>query len=144
MYLHGGISGDKFFNDTFELDLNDSKWTKLRCSSPLPTGRAGHSGIVIEPGCFVIFGGLTLKGACNDLWLFNTGTPSKDKNNFEPNNQFSKYSIVVLISASLTWTAVVCEGCIPLPRLAFGVCDIPLLNWEDHEKGSTSQAGVGL
>lgn len=98
LYIHGGMSGNKFHNDMYSLDTsrfqillflwlsflsNDSKWfsclfegnmmwEKLRTKGDIPHGVAAHSAVLVGKNIY-IFGGMTADGATNSMYRFNTG-----------------------------------------------------------------------
>ncbi|XP_072421790.1 rab9 effector protein with kelch motifs isoform X4 [Chiloscyllium punctatum] len=47
LFIHGGLSGDTFFNDMHVIDTETSRWTLLEFGSLLPAGRLDHAMCVI-------------------------------------------------------------------------------------------------
>ncbi|XP_005279472.2 rab9 effector protein with kelch motifs isoform X2 [Chrysemys picta bellii] len=47
LFIHGGLSGDKFYNDLFCIDTKNRQWTLLEFDSPLPPGRLDHSMCIV-------------------------------------------------------------------------------------------------
>lgn len=99
IYIHGGMSGDKFHNDMYTLDASGSQlpppsgccfpqmapnkffsclfegnmmWEKVRTKGDVPVGVAAHSAVVMGKNIY-IFGGMTADGATNSMYRFNTG-----------------------------------------------------------------------
>ncbi|TNM91771.1 hypothetical protein fugu_018782 [Takifugu bimaculatus] len=72
IYIHGGMSGDKFHNDMFSLDTRNMMWEKLRTKGDIPQGVAAHSAVLVGKNIY-IFGGMTVDGATNSMYRFNAG-----------------------------------------------------------------------
>ncbi|GAB6023429.1 hypothetical protein CHUAL_008212 [Chamberlinius hualienensis] len=102
IYIHGGISGDEFFDDLYVFNLVEKRWSLITRKDEIqwPCGRAGHGGSSVADDCFIIFGGLTASGALNDSYLFNTVTEK--------------------------WEKLENEGEVPAPRLDFAFTKIPM------------------
>ncbi|ERE71180.1 rab9 effector protein with kelch motifs isoform X2 [Cricetulus griseus] len=47
LFVHGGLSGDKFFDDLHCIDIKKQHWTSLQFDTFLPPGRLDHSMCVI-------------------------------------------------------------------------------------------------
>ncbi|KAF7657088.1 hypothetical protein LDENG_00031850 [Lucifuga dentata] len=71
IYIHGGMSGDKFHKDMFSLDTRTMKWEKIQTKGDIPPGLASHSAVVLGNNIY-IFGGMTADGASNSMYRFNT------------------------------------------------------------------------
>ncbi|XP_028319470.1 rab9 effector protein with kelch motifs [Gouania willdenowi] len=71
IFIHGGISGDKFYNDLFSLDSRSLKWEKVQAKGDIPLGVASHSAVALGKNIYM-FGGLTADGASNSMYRFNT------------------------------------------------------------------------
>lgn len=84
IYLHGGMSEDKIFDDLWKIDMKKLCWSSLTSSTTysgannsascsMPCARAAHGGVSIQASLFV-FGGLAETGlALDDLWKYDTG-----------------------------------------------------------------------
>ncbi|XP_047228913.1 rab9 effector protein with kelch motifs isoform X2 [Girardinichthys multiradiatus] len=71
IFIHGGMAGDKFFNDMYSLDSGIMKWEKVQSKGDIPPGVAAHSAVVQGTNIY-IFGGMTVDGAINSMHRFNT------------------------------------------------------------------------
>ncbi|KAM3177653.1 hypothetical protein ACTXT7_004134 [Hymenolepis weldensis] len=121
LYIHGGMSGNKFFDDFYRLQLKrikaedgetrlTGKWQNLRSTVSVegsfwPMARAGHGGAIVYSNTniprFFIFGGLNSSGPLNDLHYFDEG--------------------------SIQWTTVTISGNVtPSPRLDFAFTTLRL------------------
>ncbi|KAF6733316.1 Rab9 effector protein with kelch motifs [Oryzias melastigma] len=110
IYIHGGMAGDKFYNDMYSIDSMRLKWEKVRTKGDIPPGVAAHSAVVLGPNIY-IFGGLTADGAINSMHKFNTERKQ--------------------------WVLVKFEGDLPPNRLDHSMCLIP---WQLHgEKNGDKQ-----
>jgi len=47
----------KYFNDVFLFDCENLKWTSVACKGPLPSPRAQHSAVLINPTTLFLLGG---------------------------------------------------------------------------------------
>ncbi|XP_014345986.1 rab9 effector protein with kelch motifs isoform X3 [Latimeria chalumnae] len=47
LFIHGGLSGVKFYNDMYCIDTEKQCWTLIRSESPLPSKRLDHSMCII-------------------------------------------------------------------------------------------------
>jgi hypothetical protein len=79
MYIFGGAnsaesSGRKFFNDLWEYDLAQNRWTELVPKNPdfSPEPRASHVMFLVDD-CIYIWGGYSARGLLNDMWTFDIG-----------------------------------------------------------------------
>lgn len=106
IYIHGGMSGDKFFNDMYSLDSGIMKWEKVQAKGDIPPCVAAHSAVVHGTNIY-IFGGLTAEGAINSLYRFN--------------------------AEKKRWTLMKFEGDLPPNRLDHSMC---LLPWQLHKEGN--------
>jgi len=70
LYVHGGMSGEDFYNDMYSLDLSSGTWSKIELNSPHPSPRAAHIA-TLHKGKVYMFGGLSKEGALDDLWVFD-------------------------------------------------------------------------
>lgn len=99
IYIHGGMSGEKFHSDMFTLNTESLKWQKVKAKGDLPPGVAAHSSVTFNKNIF-IFGGMTADGATNSMFKFQC-----DKQR---------------------WTLLKFEGDLPPGRLDHSMC---LLAW---------------
>lgn len=98
LYIHGGMAGERFYNDVHSLDtsktspiqlqyyfpcsfaitsecfLGSVKWEKIQSEGDVPPGIAAHSAVSLGKNLY-IFGGMTADGVSNSMYRFNTGTP---------------------------------------------------------------------
>ncbi|XP_072310171.1 rab9 effector protein with kelch motifs [Eucyclogobius newberryi] len=105
IFIHGGMAGEKVFNDMFALDTESMTWEKMDTKGDIPPAVAAHSAVVLDRHIYV-FGGLTTDGACNFMHRFNT-----DNN---------------------LWTKIKFEGDLPPNRLDHSMCLFP---WKVSEDG---------
>ncbi len=74
VFLFGGIDDEayplKIYNDCWYFDVVASSWVKLHISSS-PQARYGHSLVNISADKFLLFGGLSNNGYCNDTYVFS-------------------------------------------------------------------------
>ncbi|XP_061589229.1 rab9 effector protein with kelch motifs-like isoform X1 [Cololabis saira] len=73
IYVHGGMTGDKFFNDMHSLDSRTMKWRKVQTRGDVPPGVASHAAVVKDKHIY-IFGGMTTDGAANLMYRFDPDT----------------------------------------------------------------------
>lgn len=106
--IHGGMAGEKFYNDMFVLDTGPMKWEKIQTKGDIPPGVAAHSAIALKQSIY-IFGGMTADGASNLMYRFNTDTKS--------------------------WTRMKFDGDLPASRLDHSMCLVPWLVSEKAEDG---------
>ncbi|XP_029940766.1 rab9 effector protein with kelch motifs [Salarias fasciatus] len=111
IYIHGGMTGDKFHSDMYFLNTGSMKWEKVQMKGDIPPGVAAHSAVVLGKNIYT-FGGMTADGATNSMYRFNT-----DKSR---------------------WTVMKFEGDLPPNRLDHSMC---LLPWKpDREEDGNEQA----
>uniref|UniRef100_A0A8C6T1Y7 Rab9 effector protein with kelch motifs n=1 Tax=Neogobius melanostomus TaxID=47308 RepID=A0A8C6T1Y7_9GOBI len=104
IFIHGGMAGEKFYNDMFTLDTGTMKWEKVQTSGEIPPGVAAHSAVVLNSNIYV-FGGMTADGASNLMHRFNA-----------VNNYWSKMKF---------------EGDLPASRLDHSMCLVPWIVSEE-------------
>ncbi|KAM6903099.1 rab9 effector protein with kelch motifs [Xenentodon cancila] len=110
IYIHGGMTGDKFLNDMYSLDSRTMKWEKIQTKGDIPPGVASHSAVAMDKNIY-IFGGMTTDGAINSMYRFNS-----DKNR---------------------WVLLKFKGDMPPNRLDHCMC---LLPWRLCGEGEGDQA----
>ncbi|XP_073697367.1 rab9 effector protein with kelch motifs isoform X2 [Garra rufa] len=98
IYIHGGMAGEKFYNDMFLLSTETMKWEKVRAKGDIPPGVAAHSSVTLGKNIF-IFGGITADGATNAMYTFQC-----DKQR---------------------WTRMKFDGDLPPSRLDHSMCVVP-------------------
>ncbi|XP_043952043.1 rab9 effector protein with kelch motifs isoform X1 [Gambusia affinis] len=114
IYIHGGMAGDKFFNDMYSLDSGIMKWEKVQSKGDIPPGVAAHSAVVQGANIY-IFGGLTVDGAINSMYRFNT---EKSR-----------------------WTLMKFEGDLPPNRLDHSMCLLPWQLCKERNADGTQTDG---
>lgn len=77
IYLNGGMSDSKMFDDLWKLDLRKFCWQEIDFKSTngtnYPCSRAAHGGVGVNNNLYV-FGGLGSNGlALDDLWKYDIG-----------------------------------------------------------------------
>ena len=77
IFMHGGMSGERMFDDVWMLDMKSIRWTRVVSSTTSgqsgPCARAAHGGVSVATRVF-IFGGVSeAMGALDELWKFDTG-----------------------------------------------------------------------
>lgn len=117
IFIHGGMSGDKFYNDMYSLETELMKWEKVQTKGEPPPAVAAHSAVALEQNIYV-FGGMTIDGACNFMYKFNT-----DNN---------------------LWTKMKFDGDMPPNRLDHSMCLVPLNVSEESEDGKQVNKTVHL
>ncbi|XP_028664971.2 rab9 effector protein with kelch motifs [Erpetoichthys calabaricus] len=71
LFIHGGLSGDRFYNDMYSINTDHMKWEKVKAKGDIPIGCAAHSAASL--GKFIyVFGGLSADGALNSMYKFHT------------------------------------------------------------------------
>lgn len=75
IYLFGGLSVAKYFNDVWKFDISSSTWTKLPDGSTKPSARV-NSDMVYDKvnNNLYIYGGFDGTNYLDDLWKFNIGS----------------------------------------------------------------------
>ncbi|XP_032107485.1 rab9 effector protein with kelch motifs isoform X5 [Sapajus apella] len=71
LFIHGGLAGDKFYDDLHCIDINDMKWQKLSPTGAAPAGCAAHSAVAVGKHLY-IFGGMTPAGALDTMYQYHT------------------------------------------------------------------------
>ncbi|XP_032334319.1 rab9 effector protein with kelch motifs isoform X3 [Camelus ferus] len=129
LFIHGGLAGDKFYDDLHCIDISDMKWQKLSPTGAAPTGCAAHSAVAVGKHVYV-FGGMTPTGALDTMYQYHI-----DKQH---------------------WTLLKFDTFLPPGRLDHSMCIIP---WPvmctsekedsnaatlhcDAEKGDSTEKGV--
>jgi len=70
-YVFGGTDSDARFNDMWEFDLVQKKWSPIALNDPIPEPRNGHTLTTFE-NTLVLFGGIhDITHEKNDVFLFN-------------------------------------------------------------------------
>ncbi|XP_048198675.1 rab9 effector protein with kelch motifs isoform X1 [Perognathus longimembris pacificus] len=129
LFIHGGLAGDKFFDDLHCIDISDMKWQQLSPTGAAPEGCAAHSAVAVGKHVY-IFGGMTPSGALDTMYQYHT-----EKQH---------------------WTLLKFDTFLPAGRLDHSMCIIPwpvtsasendnsnsvTLKFED-EKGDSTDKGV--
>ncbi|KAF7486475.1 Hypothetical predicted protein [Marmota monax] len=70
LFIHGGLAGDKFFDDFHCIDTSDMKWQKLSPTGVAPAGCAAHSAVTLGKHIYV-FGGMTPTGALDKMYQYH-------------------------------------------------------------------------
>ncbi|XP_035113290.1 rab9 effector protein with kelch motifs isoform X3 [Callithrix jacchus] len=71
LFIHGGLAGDKFYDDFHCIDISDMKWQKLSPTGATPAGCAAHSAVAVGKHLY-IFGGMTPAGALDTMYQYHT------------------------------------------------------------------------
>ncbi|XP_045428017.1 rab9 effector protein with kelch motifs isoform X2 [Pipistrellus kuhlii] len=71
LFIHGGLAGDRFYDDLHCIDISDMKWQKLNPTGTAPTGCAAHSAVAVGKHLYV-FGGMTPTGALDTMYQYQT------------------------------------------------------------------------
>ncbi|OBS72580.1 hypothetical protein A6R68_12852 [Neotoma lepida] len=71
LFIHGGLAGDKFFDDLHCIDISNMKWQKLSPTGAVPAGCAAHAAVAVGKHVYV-FGGMTPTGALNTMYKYHT------------------------------------------------------------------------
>lgn len=81
LLLFGGWDGQQRFNDLWSLDVDTWQWKLLQPAGASPPPRADHSGVMWRycdcghwKDILVVFGGSTVDGLLNDVWLYDVDT----------------------------------------------------------------------
>ncbi|KAJ7987294.1 hypothetical protein DPEC_G00337240 [Dallia pectoralis] len=106
LYVHGGMSGQKFHSDMYSLDTDCMKWEKIKTKGDIPPGVAAHSAVALGNNIY-IFGGLTSEKASNAMYKFQCDRK--------------------------LWTLLNFEGDLPPNRLDHSMCVLP---WRVRSEGS--------
>ncbi|XP_047380216.1 rab9 effector protein with kelch motifs isoform X1 [Sciurus carolinensis] len=70
LFIHGGLAGDKFFDDLHCINTSDMKWQKLSPTGAAPAGCAAHSAVTLGKHIYV-FGGMTPTGALDTMYQYH-------------------------------------------------------------------------
>ncbi|XP_028829903.1 rab9 effector protein with kelch motifs isoform X2 [Denticeps clupeoides] len=106
IYIHGGLSGDKFHSDMFSIDTDTMKWKQVQATGDVPPGLAAHDATALGKNIY-IFGGMTPESATNSMYKFDTEEQK--------------------------WTLIKFEGDLPPNRLDHSMCIVP---WQMRKEGS--------
>lgn len=71
LFIHGGLAGDKFFDDLHCIDIGDMSWQKLGPTGAVPVGCAAHAAVAVGHHVYM-FGGMTATGALNMMYKYHT------------------------------------------------------------------------
>ncbi|EAW87617.1 Rab9 effector protein with kelch motifs [Homo sapiens] len=71
LFIHGGLAGDRFYDDLHCIDISDMKWQKLNPTGAAPAGCAAHSAVAMGKHVY-IFGGMTPAGALDTMYQYHT------------------------------------------------------------------------
>ena len=72
MIIFGGNGQTTKFNDLWDFDINEYKWTKMTTQGKSPCARDGHLSTIIYNRYMVIYAGLNEKDeVINDIYLFD-------------------------------------------------------------------------
>lgn len=71
LFIHGGLAGDKFFDDLHCIDTSNMKWQTLSPTGAVPSGCAAHAAVAVGKHVYV-FGGMTPTGALNTMYKYHT------------------------------------------------------------------------
>ncbi|XP_069097844.1 rab9 effector protein with kelch motifs isoform X1 [Pleurodeles waltl] len=111
LFVHGGMSGDQFYNDMCCIDTSDMKWQRLKVKGDVPVGCAAHA----AAGCgkhIYIFGGMGAAGAVNTMYRYHTEDQS--------------------------WTLLKFDSPLPRSRLDHSMCIVP---WRVRTDPTVSRTG---
>ncbi|XP_073872679.1 rab9 effector protein with kelch motifs isoform X5 [Macaca fascicularis] len=78
LFIHGGLAGDKFYDDLHCIDISNMKWQKLSPTGAAPAGCAAHSAVAVGNHLY-IFGGMTPAGALDTMYQYHTVTCASEK-----------------------------------------------------------------
>ncbi|XP_003407785.1 rab9 effector protein with kelch motifs isoform X1 [Loxodonta africana] len=70
LFIHGGLAGDKFYDDLHCIDISDMRWQKLSPTGAAPTGCAAHSAVAVGKHVY-IFGGMAPTGALDTMYQYH-------------------------------------------------------------------------
>ena len=75
--LFGGTNGDERFNDTWEFDVSNEKWSEVIVNGDKPNPNYHHTIAYIGNGKVILFGGYDDEDKCiDDTWEYNAITKS--------------------------------------------------------------------
>ncbi|XP_066568975.1 rab9 effector protein with kelch motifs isoform X2 [Amia ocellicauda] len=113
LFVHGGLSGDRFHNDMYCIDTMTMKWERVKGKGDVPPACAAHSA-VSRGKCVYIFGGMTASGALNSMYKYHIDRQC--------------------------WTLITFDGALPPKRLDHSMCVVP---WRLRDESTVSQAEPG-
>ncbi|TSL28273.1 Rab9 effector protein with kelch motifs [Bagarius yarrelli] len=116
LYVHGGMTGEKFHSDMFFLDTESLKWERVKAKGDVPPGTAAHSAVASGKNVY-IFGGMTANGASNSMYKFQS-----DKHR---------------------WTLMKFEGDLPPNRLDHSMCVVPWVERTNANVGEKGESRAG-
>uniref|UniRef100_A0A8D0G4Z0 Rab9 effector protein with kelch motifs n=1 Tax=Sphenodon punctatus TaxID=8508 RepID=A0A8D0G4Z0_SPHPU len=70
LFIHGGLAGDKFYDDLFCIDTVAMTWEKLLVTGAVPGGRAAHSAAAFGDHLY-LFGGMDPTGALDTMYRYH-------------------------------------------------------------------------
>ncbi|XP_072421782.1 rab9 effector protein with kelch motifs isoform X1 [Chiloscyllium punctatum] len=113
LFIHGGLSGDTFFNDMHVIDTAavNMRWKKIKMKGDIPKGCAAHSAIFHGKNIF-IFGGMDVTGALNTMYKYHIETSR--------------------------WTLLEFGSLLPAGRLDHAMCVIPWQIRKENEASTTA------
>nr|XP_019584123.1 PREDICTED: rab9 effector protein with kelch motifs isoform X3 [Rhinolophus sinicus]XP_019584124.1 PREDICTED: rab9 effector protein with kelch motifs isoform X3 [Rhinolophus sinicus]XP_019584125.1 PREDICTED: rab9 effector protein with kelch motifs isoform X3 [Rhinolophus sinicus]XP_019584126.1 PREDICTED: rab9 effector protein with kelch motifs isoform X3 [Rhinolophus sinicus]XP_019584127.1 PREDICTED: rab9 effector protein with kelch motifs isoform X3 [Rhinolophus sinicus] len=115
LFIHGGLAGDKFYDDLHCIDISDMKWQELSPTGTTPTGCAAHSAVAVGKHLY-IFGGMTPTGALDTMYQYHI-----EKQH---------------------WTLLKFDSFLPAGRLDHSMCIIPWPVMYTSEKEDSNSASV--
>ncbi|XP_055990897.1 rab9 effector protein with kelch motifs-like [Sorex fumeus] len=115
LFIHGGLSGDRFYDDLHCIDIRDMKWQRLNPTGAVPTGCAAHSAVTVGTHLY-IFGGMTPTGALDTLYQYHI-----EKQH---------------------WTLLRFDTLLPAGRLDHSMCIIPWPVMSAAEKKTTNSVSL--
>jgi N-acetylneuraminic acid mutarotase len=92
IYFFGGNDGIRLFNDLHVFDSLNKAWKRLETSGEIPSPRAGHTATLVGERSIFVYGGGTIAGPTNDLFILDI--------------------------VSLVWVRPFCKGTAPRPRIS--------------------------
>lgn len=63
----------------YVIDLESRNWKQLELEGPVPTPRTNHGAVLDDDGKIVIFGGYTVEGYSNEVYIINLVTHRWEK-----------------------------------------------------------------
>lgn len=118
------------------------KWEKVQSKGDIPPGVAAHSAVVQGANIY-IFGGLTVDGAINSMYRFNTGTlPFPGFHFLEPMFLKTRHVMLFPVFAEKSrWTLMKFEGDLPPNRLDHSMCLLPWQLCRERNADGTQNNG---
>ena len=52
----GGITDERYHNDTWSFDISTQKWTELQCIGSIPSPRGSHAAVLVNDVMYVFDG----------------------------------------------------------------------------------------